>query len=500
MANNRIKELRIAGRLDEALELAQSEFNASPDNIWAKRNLGWVFYSYVCTSETISQWEVFISNIHAIKNLELPRGEEMLFDSLAWKIGKMIYALNRETEVNLEFVHDLMNCVFSFSFTKPSEAYSFLLKAFHKALKNSDQHNTFIDWWDLKNLRDEDFINDLLPDGREMISTAEMVYSTYAKNLLPKKKYSGEIQFDKAKALAFLPVLKSVDDGNPGFKYISYYRAKLLLVLGEKEETLSAFLPFARRKSKDFWIWELLGEVEKEDTDKMLACFCKGLNCPSPKEMLTNLRMKLCRILITKELYNEARTEIEEIVRVRTLNGYAVPSQVINWQQLNWYKGATRLISNYHYYKKHFKLAEDTLYGDIVEQKVIVESLNLGKKILNYFTADKTVGFFKYGDYIRNVNPGDVLSVRFRPKEEDRLQQVYTVWISQDIDFKNKYSKVVEGKVRIPEGKTFGFLDDIFISPKIVAQKNLKDGMLITGHAVKMYDTKKEKWVWKLVS
>ena len=47
MPASEIKELRKSGQLEEALEMAQNELNLTPDNIWAKRNISWVYYEFL---------------------------------------------------------------------------------------------------------------------------------------------------------------------------------------------------------------------------------------------------------------------------------------------------------------------------------------------------------------------------------------------------------------------------------------------------------------------
>jgi len=499
MPASQIRELRQAGRLDEALSMAKAELDATPDNIWAKRNISWVFYGYISRCESALNWDTFLKNIRAIENLHLPAGEEMLFDNVAWKIGKMVYSISREDNIDPVIVHPLIKSISAFGFTKPSESYSFLLKGVHKVLKNNERYNDFVDWWDLKNLRVEDYENEQLPNGKDAMSLAEMVYSAYSKNLLPKSNNIGQMQFNKDKALAFLPVLTEVDEKHPKFQYVSYYRAKLLLAVGETDNTLPAFLPFARRKSKDFWVWDLLGEVVKNDQDKMLACYCKGLSCNSPKEMLTNLRTRLCRLLIARKLYKEAKTEIEEIVRVRIANGFSIPAEIINWQREDWYKTATATNSNKQYYKQHFNQAEQLLYSDIPEEIVIVDRISSDSKILNYFTDQKQSGYFKYEKYIDSVRAGDVLEVRFKPRGDSKFEQVYTVRISNNEAFRARYIRAIEGIIRIGEGNPFGFIEDIYVHPSIVTLKGLKNGDHTRGKAIRKFDVQRNKWTWILI-
>ncbi len=70
MPAKEIKELRQAGKLDEALNLAKAELEAEPDNIWPKRNISWVYYDYLKLNGTPEHFDTFISWLNEIKNLQ----------------------------------------------------------------------------------------------------------------------------------------------------------------------------------------------------------------------------------------------------------------------------------------------------------------------------------------------------------------------------------------------------------------------------------------------
>ncbi len=114
------------------------------------------------------------------------------------------------------------------------------------------------------------------------MSIAEQAYIAYAKHLLPKQSPYG-IEFNRNKVEEFLTQLDSIIDKHPEYQYPPYFKAKLLLALGDKEDTLNAILPFARKKRNDFWVWQLLGETLNENPDIEFACYCKALSCKSPQ-------------------------------------------------------------------------------------------------------------------------------------------------------------------------------------------------------------------------
>ena len=83
MPAKEIKELRQSGQLEEALTMAQTELVADPSNIWAKRNISWVYYDYLKANNSPENCDSFISWLTELKNLELPAEEKMIFENSA---------------------------------------------------------------------------------------------------------------------------------------------------------------------------------------------------------------------------------------------------------------------------------------------------------------------------------------------------------------------------------------------------------------------------------
>lgn len=499
MPGKEIKELRRAGKLQEALDMAESELLAAPNDLWAKRNISWVFYEYIKQNTSAEQFDVFISWLDKIRNLDLPAGESLLFDKLSWQIGKMAFALGNADPPDVENSLRLFDIIASFPLVKPSEGYTFLFKALHRLLKESNRYVEFADWWNFSNFLPEDYQTEQLPDGRQLMAIAEQAYISYAKHLLPTQDQYGDTVFDKEKAAAFLPLLDDVVEKYPQFQYPAYYLAKLLLALGETDDMLAPLIPFARRKRNEFWVWEILAEAFPNDPEKEFACYCKGLSCPSPPEMVVNLRQKMAEILIAKHLWNEAKTEIELLVDARTEHGFRIPDQVIAWQSQPWYSSALSKKSNMELYKDYLPLAESILFSDIPEETVIVEFVNHPKKILSFIASESKFGFFKYERFLKEVRIADTLKVRFQSGTINGLYQVYTIRRVDDPGFMSKFIKEVEGNVHIKQGNSFGFVDDVFIHPSLVKKLNLSNGLALKGKAIKSFNPAKKLWGWKLI-
>ena len=500
MPAKEIKELRQTGKLEEALTLARSELKAEPNNIWAKRNISWIYYDYLKLNGLPENLEIFISWLNEIKILELPADEKMLFENLTWQVGKMVFAILKTVPPDIQRIIRLLEAVETFQFPKHSEGYSFLLKAFHKALKDSDKYPAFAEWWNFQNFRPEDFEKEKMPNGKEVMALAEQAYIAYAKHLLPKQTQFGEIIFDKEKALTFLPILSGIVDNYPHFQYPAYFNAKLLLALGDKENMLSSLLPFAKKKRNDFWVWDILGEAFSNDPEKVFACYCKALSCKSSEEMLVNLRQKMAGILISRKLYNEAKTEIDLLIDARNTHGYKIPHGVQTWVSEESYKTAVSKISNFGFYQKYITTAESLLYSDTPEEMVIVEFVNSDRKIINFIASESKFGFFKYERFFREIKIGDTVKVRFQAGTNDGLYQVYTAVKVTDEVFRKQFIKEVEGEVRIMAGKPFGFLGDVFVHPSVIANNKLLNGLHVTANAIKSYNKEKKQWSWKVLN
>jgi hypothetical protein len=499
MPAKEIKELRQSGKLEEALTMAKAELEILPDNIWGKRNISWVYYDYLKQNVSSVDLDAFISNLSAIKKLELPAEEKMLFDNLSWQIGSMVFKILGTDNLQHAKLMLLIEISKSFEYTKPSEGYSFLFKAFHKASKIDVRYIQFADWWNFDNFREEDYQKEILPNGREIMSIVEQAYIAYAKHLLPIQHPDGEIVFDKEKSFAFIEKLSVLEEKYKDYQYPAYFKAKLLLAVGDQDHMLESLLPFAKKKRNDFWVWEILAEAFSSEPEKVFACYCKALSCKSPEEMLVGLRQKMARILISKNNYNEAKTEIELLVKARNQHAYRVPNEVLNWQSLEWYKDASVQRSNTDFYKRYIPEAESLLFYDIPEEILIVEFVNTDKKILNFIASESKFGFLKYDRFFREVKIGETLKVRFQGGSNEGMHQLYTAIKINDEPFKKQFLKEVEGQIRIPLGKPFGFIQDIFIHPSLLLKLNLTDGTSYKGSAIKTYNKEKKQWNWKLI-
>jgi hypothetical protein len=497
MPAKEIKELRQLGKLEEAYAMAKVELEADLTNIWGKRNLSWVLYAQL--DELTSNLDAFTAKINEVKALDLPESEEMFLDNISIVIAKAARVITQETTPDIYKIHRLFDSIKDLSLKRNSKWFSVLFSAMHKGMKESDRYIEFADWWDFKNFMPEDYLKNTLPNGKDVMAIAEQAYIAYSKHLLPKQTQHGEIIFNKEQAEAFLPVLSQIVEDYPQFQYPAYFNAKLLLALGDKDNMLESLLPFAKKKRNDFWVWEILAEAFSSDPEKVFACYCKALSCKSPEEMLVGLRQKMARLLISKKLFNEARTELDLLNKARTTNKYKIPTEVTNWQAMDWYKTALSSKSNFGFYKTYLPIAESLLFNDVVEELLIVEFVNTDKKMLNFIASETKFGYFKYERFFSDIKIGDTLKVRFQGGTNEGMHQLYTAIKVSDDAFKKQFIKEFQGIARISFGKLFGFIDDVFIHPSLVTKHKLTDGQEFSGKAIKSYNQDKKQWGWKVI-
>lgn len=497
-----VKELRKSGKLEEALTMANQDLEKEPANIWNKRSIAWVYHDYLKEYATKDNFEKFIDYLIKLKALELPADEKMVFDTCAYQIGKLVFSFASDEHIDYSKINILFENIKTFHFTKPSESYSFLYKAFHKCYKNWNNYLQFADWWGFDNFSSQDYLSEEFK-GKKIMSIVEQAYIAYAKKLLEgeSKEVEGIIlpkAIDKTKIKEFLHKLDIIIENHPEYQYPPYFKAKLLLALGDGKEVLTNFIPFAKKKRNDFWVWELLADTFQPEDERKIACLCKALSLKTPNEFLINTRQKLAEILIEKNKFQEAKTEIEKILLARNDNNWKVPKKILEWTEQDWFKNNTSLKDNFPFYKQYLKSAEEILFADIPEETVAVEFINENKSIINFVKDKSKHGFFNYSGMIDKPKIGDLINVRFSGDGQDGFYKVLSIKKSSS-DSVCDAIKNFQGNLKMREPASFGFVENIFVEPSLIVKHELNKNDLIKGKAILSFNKKKNEWGWKAI-
>jgi tetratricopeptide (TPR) repeat protein len=498
MTLEEIRTMRKNGQLDEAVDQVEELIKTDPENIWVRRGAAWVYYDVAKAHATPATYGLFWNTLQKIIGLALPKEDTMLFDACAWQIGKMVMALQKEKAINYSNLDELYQVCQQLSITKPSDAYSFLIKAFLKAHRNWDAFLEFVDWWGFDQFCPQDFEEELY-NGQKIMSLVEQVYIAYAKQLLNQIAKGTQINQDelfKEKMAIFMSGLDGLMAHHPEYKYTGYYKAKLLLAMGEGEDSLTAFLPFAKLKKQDFWVWELMAEIFNDKQDERFACLCKALSLKASDDYLINVRQLFAQLLIERKMFEEAKTEIKRIVDTRVKKGWSMPSSVTAWMQQPWFMAANERKDNRGLYEKYRATAEALLFMDMEEEVVAVSFVNPSKSMLNFIKDKHKQGFFNYAGFLKNPQVGEILVVRLLSVGSEGFFKLMTLRSGSDIDRVDSV-KSFNGKASFNATKTACFVNDVYIEPKLVQAKEISPGQFVEGYALLSFNKSKNDWGWK---
>jgi len=489
MSFNEVKTLRNEGNLEDALKLALEDLKSNPNDIWNKRSIAWVYYSILKKAQSNNDRNEFLQQLKNIKELELPETEKMVFDSCAWSIGKFLFA---NKEIDSVFLDTVFNSIKEFHFSKPSDSYSYLLKSFKKHSENWMSFIDFTKWWDLNYFQQKDFENFVLENGKSIPSLAEGVYISIAKQLLASKNVESIKEF--------IPTIAYVSEKYTTMQYPPYYYAKLLIATGDKQHFMKAFLPFAKKKSRDFWVWNLISENFDKGSEEYFSCLCKAATCGAPDKFTGEVREKLADVFISQQKFAEAKHELSRIIESRKSEGWSIGNKHIQWQNYSWWNETVATKNNFNIYNNNIHIAESLLFADIPEEIIVVERVNKEKSVINFVVSKQKYGFFSFSKFKITPKVGEIYAVRF-DERKDKTSNFYriksiaptTKKVNTDI-----YKKI-SGVLRINEGNSFGFVNNIFVSPSIIAKYKLNNDSQISVTALQIYNSKRKAWGWNVI-
>lgn len=481
MPYKRITELRKNGNLDGAYSLAIQCLLDEPTNIWVRHAMSWVLLDKMKSASNI------VPLLEQVADLDLDcRQESMFYDALTWRIAQYVKSLDlRSPQVDVIF-----NIIKDFSF-KPSQGYSFLFKAFHAHRGSWLRYIEFCEWWGFYNFLPEDYCKYKISSGQEVMSLVEQAYIGYAKVLIGATNAEERIY-------AFLPQLEKIYSEHNEYQYPPYFLAKLYLKIDNRSAAMEVLLPFLRRKSTDYWVWQTVGDVATDDNVKF-SCYSKALLCRAKPEMLVAIKEAYAIMLADRKLYNEAKTEIEQIIAIRNNNGWRLTENINNLICLEWYDLATQLKSNVKCYETHQQAAIDLFASDLTRLSVLVVAINKQKKIVNYVTSDRQNGAFNYMRVMKTPpTVGDKLDVFFAQFGTDGFGKATLVrpcatpdvWAGKVIEF--------AGTLCVDHARGFGIVR--FLGKQIFVPRQLVEGSVngdfVEGEAVASFDKKQQKNGW----
>ncbi len=476
-----INVLRKEGKLDDAFHLATSSMEVNPDDLWLKRALGWVVYEYLNRSVSAKDFVLYLKWMRSFVDLRVDEEENMLWDSVLWSTRKLL----AEVEAKDIFYDELLSLLRNMTFRQCGKAYSAVLSAALKLDGKWNNLHLFMEWWDLKNMGEEDFKEVRLDDGRKMMSLAERAVICYSKYLL-RNGFSEQVD-------SFIPYLQDIVDSRKDLLYPPYYLAKLYLKKGDGESAFELLKKFAKSKPGDFWVWQLLSETQSEDEMKM-SFLCRALMCRGKEDMLVALREQASSIFSKLGYCPEAKYEALKAIETRKSRGWSMTNGLRDLQVEKWFMQVESTRCNDLFYRQYMSKAETLIMGETRKYICLISYINEAKQMASFVTENRLRGFFRIP--------------RGASVKRDVLVEITTNGIGVDCATSVSSVRVVEGKCdsrffRAFEGylqnrDTFGLVGKVFVDPQFL--KGLAHGTKVKGLACVSFDKKKNKWGWRALS
>lgn len=494
-----INELRKSGKIPEAYTNAVEFLTEFPENIWAKRAMAWVLIALLKENAYYSKKEDYLKYFEEFINLKIPveKSEELVFTNFGYWFAKFSSDLFNQKNFDFNTTQKLFDLIKLFDYPKPSYLHSKILSTFIKTCELWNNFYDFVNWWKIDNLRKEDFEKEKMLNGKEIISIAERTHISISKYLIKnfKNNPSLSIEIDN-----FILKLEEIEKLHPDFIYIPYYIGKLLLSKGQNENALLEFLPFARKKTNDFWVWEMLGDILTDEEQKF-ACYSRALLCNATDKMLVSLRPKFAELLISKKFYDEARFEIDKTIETRNKEKWKIPGFLMIYQAQEWYKNAKLIKNNFNFYKKFSSIANYLLYNDFPSHLGVVDFVNSDKKILNFVVSKEINGFFKYDNFFSEVKTGDFIELKLEKRKSGNGEYYQVLYAQKTEISSNENYKEVSGNIKANLAKKIGFIENCFISPQLFEKYNLENysGKDYKAKAILSFNKIRNEWSWKVV-
>ncbi len=499
---NDVRILRKEGKLEEAYQLGANLLAEAPGDIWIKRELAWVVYDILKRLIAERSNNLFLSWMQVVAKLSLLSQEKMFAEQIQWLYVKQIANFkNPFSEIS-----KLLDIARYIPVKRPSDSYSALIRSCHNALE--EDHSGYIKIMDRLGfdafLERDDYEYYLTEQGRKIMPLAEQLYNRYSKammSVINVEKQRGDViskELNESINL-FINKLSNLIQLHPEYEFALYNKVKLMMALGHREDLVGMYIPFVKKKSSEFWVWDLLGEIyENKDKRISLACYCKGLLCRTPKAMIVGLKEVAAVAMFDLGYLSEAKAELESCVEIR----------IKNWGKLNyslqgligqdWFKQTESSKNNIAFYRKHSSLADELLWSDSL-RPILITYVNREKKIASFITDDDKKSFFNYSRlYVQEININDVLLVDYNGVEPDSISNIKFCKRMDDAKLSCFY-KEVSGKLIIKDGASYGFVSGVFISTEVLKKVNITNGDNIKALAIKSFDKKKSYYSWRAI-
>lgn len=338
--------------------------------------------------------------------------------------------------------------------------------------------------WDLHSFRSEDHERFRTDGGKTLPALSESLVNMVAKEAAASGTLP-DVEF-------VLPHVERMSEKFPDNQWLKMNRVKLLSRLGRDDDARSLAVEFVRAKSREFWAWDLLGDL-MEDGATRLACYAKALMCSSDDAFTGKVRLKFAEG-IAGQHPDEARTEIDRVLEASRIAGHRMPTKAEELTRRGWYIDAEPKQIPPTFYDRFSKPADKYLLAQLPKRLAVIDHVNHERKLF-HFIVDKGVdGVAPFKMFGNAPKEGQVVRVQVDTVKGPDGPRTNLLSIEQsDEPIPSHLGKKFHDEVRVSNG--MGFMPDgIFISPILITQNAIQDGDTIEGIAILNYDKRRSRW------
>ncbi len=495
--------LRKSNKLNEAWAMAGEWLQKEPDNIWAKRAVGWVLFDFLKAKTDPPQPVAALKVMNQIAGLDIPAEELMLVAQIEWRLTILFKNLKLKKAFTSGFIKEL-NPLLQKLPSSDSEAHRALLSV---ALRIEEMTHWagFMKWWGWHHFSGADVISVKNQNGIPMVPLAEQAFIATAKDAIRRlNELPSETKFEEIETL--VETGEKLLAQNSQLIFVSYHLSSLLDALGKKEQALEIFLPFAKKKATEFWMWEQLAAL-MEDAHSQLICLVKAVSCKAPPQFKVKVREKLAAHLIKRGNYTQARQEIDEAKKQRDLNDWRLTANISNWLQSQWYlqhqtDSPSAEVLNY---KQAIQQAEALLYGDVSDTVIVTDRVLDHTGWLWFVKEDHGPAKARLTPTTAGVEAGVALQVKMTflrkvTNKHGATDEVYQIFTARELKkLPAERLREVSGTITVPAGKTFGTVEGVFVPAYLVQLSGLINGQRVSGRAIKALNPVNNRISWKMV-
>ncbi len=294
-----VGQLRKAGQLDTALTRAREAFASNPLDSYLQMAYGWVLYQLLKhDADALQQNRMTVSQV----------------------AGRFHQWLAEYQQFGL--------------LPRPDLLHSLFLNQALKVLKGTQAWSGFLPfmrWANPQALRPEDLQPFMMDNGKSTPSLEQRLWYAMGRCAVAGK--------DDPEHLAWADrVLADALAAHPDDQWLHYFKSKRLITQGRSAEAREFLLPLLKRRPREWWLWDLLGQIlAVDDRSQATVCYYRAVQLGEPEKVLKT-RVRLAECLVVEDRYPEAARQIHTALVDRQRHNWRTPSDLAQLAHADWYQ------------------------------------------------------------------------------------------------------------------------------------------------------------------